>query len=146
MRRKRKQKDEFLPELAKYSHMHPPLSPRFVRMTQPPMCSGEDMEKYFEMYIKTAPRGTERALLSPAQAEDVSAFPPTYIEAAQFDCLRDEAAAFAERLREAGVPVQLFEIKGAMHGYDIARRAEFLKPIMKRRAEFLRGVFNQKTK
>ena len=117
-----------------------------------PMRSGEDMEKYFEMYEsdesdeKTAPRGTERVLLSPAQAEDVSDFPPTYIEAAQFDCLCDEAAAFAERLRGAGVPVQLFEIKGAMHGYDIARRAEFLKPIMKRRAEFLRGVFNQKTK
>lgn len=91
-------------ELAKYSRMHPPLSPRFVRMTQPPM----------------------RILY--------------------FLQRNDEAAAFAERLRGAGVPVQLFEIKGAMHGYDIARRAEFLKPIMKRRAEFLRGVFNQKTK
>ena len=63
MRRKRKQKDEFLAELAKYSRMHPPLSPRFVRMTQPPM----------------------RILY--------------------FLQRNDEAAAFAERLRGAGVPV-----------------------------------------
>ena len=111
-----------------------------------PMCSAADMENYFKMYEKTEPRGAERAILSPMEAENVSYFPPTYIEAAQFDCLHDEAAIFAERLQSAGVPIRFFEAEGAMHGYDIARGAEFLKPILRRRLEFFRGVFNQKTK
>lgn len=60
---------------------------------------------------------------SPAEETDVSFFPPTYLETAQFDCLHDEGVAFADKLRAQGVPVTLRETAGTMHGYDIVRKS-----------------------
>lgn len=45
-------------------------------------------------------------------------FPSTYIESADFDCLRDEALELANKLQKAGVNLTLNETKGTMHGYD----------------------------
>lgn len=64
---------------------------------------------------------------SPAEEADVSFFPPTYLETAQFDCLHDEGVAFAEKLREQHVPVTLRETVGTMHGHDIVRKSRVTK-------------------
>ncbi len=40
---------------------------------------------------------------SPIEAESLEHFPNVYMEVAEFDCLRDEGIAFAERLRAEGV-------------------------------------------
>jgi acetyl esterase len=49
--------------------------------------------------------GADRAdpRVSPLRIADVSRLPPTVIHTAEFDPLRDEGQAYAERLREAGV-------------------------------------------
>ena len=62
----------------------------------------EDLAWYYRTYSNDQcdPRDPR---VSPIYAEDLSGLPPALIIAAQFDTLRDEAQAYAERLRSAGV-------------------------------------------
>jgi acetyl esterase len=53
--------------------------------------------------------------VSPLRAADVSDLPPTCIHTAEFDPLRDEGAAYADRLREAGVKTTYRCHSGMIH-------------------------------
>jgi acetyl esterase/lipase len=53
--------------------------------------------------------------VSPLRVADVSGLPPTCIHTAQYDPLRDEGAAYAERLRQAGVPTTYRCHSGMIH-------------------------------
>lgn len=53
---------------------------------------------------------------APARADDVSGLPPATIMLAECDPLFCDGAAHAERLREAGVPVELVVGEGLIHG------------------------------
>ncbi|PIE19112.1 MAG: hypothetical protein CSA66_03070 [Proteobacteria bacterium] len=55
--------------------------------------------------------------LSPLLADDLSGLPPAYVAAAGFDPLRDEAAAWAQRLRGANVPVEYVCHQGLIHAF-----------------------------
>lgn len=111
-----------------------------LRYTNTPMCNSKDMKKYLKMYVKNLDP-TQIPYLSPIEASLVK-MPPTYIEVAQYDCLHDEGIKYSEALKQCGVSVELYEIKAAMHGYDIAKDSGLLNDIMKVRLRFLQKVLN----
>jgi acetyl esterase len=65
------------------------------------------------------PEGLDRLdpRLSPLEAPEVKGLPPAYIVTAGFDPLRDEGMAYAEKLKEAGVPVTAVDYASMIHGF-----------------------------
>ncbi len=75
------------------------------------------MHWYRDLYLNNATeRDRERA--SPGLAQDVSGIAPALIITAGFDPLRDEAEAYANRLKEANVPVGMIRYEGMVHGFS----------------------------
>jgi len=55
--------------------------------------------------------------VSPIETKDASGLPPAYILTAGFDPLRDEAIAYAAKLKQAGVTVTHVEYPTMIHGF-----------------------------
>lgn len=75
-----------------------------------------DMDWYEGHYLPPGIDHTDPRV-SVLRAEDLAGLPPAYIATAGFDPLRDEGEAFAERLRESGVPVALRRHPGLVHSF-----------------------------
>jgi acetyl esterase len=71
------------------------------------------------MVANYIPDETQRAnpWASPLLASSFADLPPALVLTAQFDPLRDEGEAYAEKLRAAGVPVTVQRYDGAIHGF-----------------------------
>ena len=67
--------------------------------------------------------------------------PSTYIETAEFDCLRDGAVLYAGRLSESGIAVEIRNTKGTVHGYDMMLKSSIVKEQIENRIRFLGRAF-----
>jgi len=74
----------------------------------------QDMAWFYQQYL---PDGVARAAEADLTRADVGGVAPAIVATAEFDPLRDEGAAYAARLRDAGVPVEYVPGPGLIHGF-----------------------------
>lgn len=111
------------------------------KYTDTPMCNSRDAEKYDKLYRPDSSAG-KLEYASPIQAESLACLPAAYIETAEFDCLRDGGILYAGRLREFGVPVELHNTEGTIHGFDIVLDSPIVRDCVDQRIAFLKKVFS----
>jgi acetyl esterase len=76
----------------------------------------ESMLWFFERYAAEVTTLRDPRL-APLRAPDLAGGPPAVVLTAEYDVLRDEGEAYAERLRAAGVDVSHKRFAGQMHGF-----------------------------
>jgi acetyl esterase/lipase len=112
------------PAIAKQILIYPMLDDRVIKsdphITPYVTWSGNDNETGWNAYIGSK-RGSADlpATASPARLKDPAGLPPLYIDVGELDLFRDEAIAYADKFRKAGVSAELHIYPGVPHGFDL---------------------------
>lgn len=106
-----------------------------ARMTYPSIKSNgkgyvltEEIMNWFMSHYAGNEAEKADPLMSPILTPDLSNLPPALVQLAEYDPLRDEGKAYAEKLKAAGNQVQCTQYDGLIHTYF--RMPKFLKKCM----------------
>ncbi len=80
------------------------------------MLTMDGMKMYWEQYLSDD-RDASNPYAAPLTAGDLSGLPPALVITAEFDPLRDEGEAYAQRLKAAGVATTSSRYDGMIHGF-----------------------------
>jgi len=95
----------------------------------------------WQAYLGHAPSAGAPRYASPIDG-NLSGLAPAYVELAEFDLLHDQGRAYAEAMLATGVGVELNDIKGTVHGFDLlAVESGISQAAMQSRIQFLRKMF-----
>jgi acetyl esterase len=77
--------------------------------------TADDMQWFWDQYVPPEHRRDPYAV--PMRATSLAGLPPTLIQTAEYDPLRDEGEAWGGRLAADGVPVVVTRYPGVVHGF-----------------------------
>jgi acetyl esterase len=95
---------------------HTPGTPSYVENAEGYGLTRDTMEWFWAHYLNHAGEA-DHPHASPLRAPDLARLPAAFIVSAEYDPLRDEAERYGERLRQAGVPVEMTRRLGMNHGF-----------------------------
>ncbi len=88
----------------------------YIELADGPLLRRSAMAWYWQHYVG-GDGYTRNPLAAPLQQDDLTGLPPALVTAAEYDCLRDEAACYAAKLARAGVATEYRLAPGLIHGY-----------------------------
>ena len=91
-------------------------TPSWSEFADAPLLSTADARWCWDHYVGPGHRADDH-LAAPMRAESLRGLPPALILTAEVDPIRDDAEAYAARLRRDGVPVSLTRYAGVFHGF-----------------------------
>lgn len=102
----------------------------------------DSVEWYLDQYVTDADVGNQYAF--PMRARDLSGLPSATVLTAGFDPIRDEGIAYADRLSEAGVPVEHLHYDDQIHAFvSLYEHLDAGETAVEKLAEQLRGAFDR---
>ncbi len=117
----RRARDRGSPALCAQILLGPVLDHRFdansyVEHGDGPLLTEADLRFFWDCYLGADGDDADPDA-APLRAADLSGLPPALIVVAECSPLRDDAEAYAKRLADAGVPVDLHRGAGMFHGF-----------------------------
>lgn len=96
-------------------------SDSYRRHADAPVLTAAAMHRFREHYLGPGSPAADDPAVSPLFAPDLSDLPPALVTISGRDPLADEGLAYAARLRDAGVEVEVDEYAGVPHGFTTMR-------------------------
>lgn len=111
------------------------------KFTDTPMWRTGSNLAMWKVYLRGSSTTPAPAYAAPLHRESFAGLPPAFVEVAEFDPLHDEGVAYARALEAAGVPVELREVPGAPHGYDLVEDSPTSEAVYKERMVAIQRFF-----
>jgi acetyl esterase len=114
-----------------------------MRAADDPFLFNRHSVQWYRQHYLTNPGDAAHPLASPLRAESLAGLPPALVITAEYDPLRDQGEAYARRLADEGVPVELSRYPGMAHGFfTMAGTVDASRAAIAQAASSLRAWFD----